>query len=69
MARSSSPERTGSVLATLVGWLVVAVVGWVLLTSVLGVIRWLVRGVILVAVILGLLWAYAALKAPKDPPA
>lgn len=55
-----------SALATVVGWLLVLVVGWVLLRIVIGTVFWMLRGVVLVAVLVGLLLLYLTLKAPDD---
>ncbi len=55
-----------SALATVIGWLLVLVVGWVLLRIVIGTVFWMLRGVVLVAVLVGLLLLYLTLKAPDD---
>jgi hypothetical protein len=55
-----------SALATVVGWLLVLVVGWVLLRILIGTVYWMLRGVVLVAVLVGLLLLYLTLKAPDD---
>ncbi|MCX6520302.1 MAG: hypothetical protein NTZ21_06540 [Actinobacteria bacterium] len=60
--RSSS--RSG--LATVVGWVLVLVVGWMLLRIFIGTLFWMLRGVVLVAVLVGLLLLYLTLKAPDD---
>ncbi len=60
--RTSS--RSG--LATVVAWVLVLVIGWVLLRILIGTLYWMLRGVVLVAVLVGLLLAYLALKAPDD---
>lgn len=59
-------ERPRNVLATIVGWILVAAVIWFLLRFVLGTVFWIVRSLLVVAVILGLLWLYLALKSPPD---
>ncbi len=55
-----------SLLATLVGYVLVAIIAWVLLRFVLGTIFWLIRTVIVILVIGGLLALYLSLKTPKD---
>jgi hypothetical protein len=60
------PDRPRSLLATIVGWLIVAVLAWLLLGFAFGALRFIVRSVLLVAVIVGLVWAYLALKAPRE---
>jgi hypothetical protein len=60
------PDRSRSFLATIVGWVLTAVVVWLLLRFVLGTVGFVVRGLVLIVVIVGLLWAYLALKAPDD---
>jgi len=59
-------ERSRSVLATIVGWVLVGVVVWVLLRFVLGTVFWLLRTALVVVVIVGLLWLYLTLKSPPD---
>jgi hypothetical protein len=58
-------DRSRSLLATIVGWVIVGIVVWLGLRFVLGALTSLVRGVILIIVIVGLLWAYLTLKAPR----
>jgi uncharacterized membrane protein YdjX (TVP38/TMEM64 family) len=53
-----------SILATIVGYVVVAVIVLVLFNSVVGTILWLFRLVVIVVVILGLLTLYFKLKSP-----
>jgi hypothetical protein len=60
------PDRSRSFLATIVGWVLVAVVVWLLLRFILGTVGFVVRAVVIIVVIVGLLWAYLALKAPDD---
>jgi hypothetical protein len=60
--RTSS--RSG--LATVVGWLLVVVIGWVVLRLVIGTLYWMLRGIVLVVVLVGLLLLYLTLKAPDD---
>jgi hypothetical protein len=54
------------VLATVIGWVLVGIVAWLVVRMVFGTLGFVVRGVLLIAVIVGLLWAYLALKAPDD---
>jgi hypothetical protein len=60
------PDQSRSLLATIIGWVLTAIVVWFALRFVLGTVGFLVRGVVLIVVILGLLWAYLALKVPND---
>jgi hypothetical protein len=60
------PDRSRSALATVIGWLLTAIVAWIVLRFILGTVGFLLRGVVLVVVIVGLLWAYLALKAPDE---
>ena len=59
-------ERSRSALATIVGWVIVAILAWWLLGFIVGTLRWVIRTVLFVAVVLGLLWLYLSLKAPDD---
>jgi len=59
-------DRSRSFLATVIGWVLAAIVVWLALRFLLGALDFLVRGVILIVVVVGLLWAYLALKAPGD---
>jgi hypothetical protein len=60
------PDRSRSVLATIIGWVLTAIVVWFVLRFILGTVGFLVRGVVLIVVVVGLLWAYLWLKAPND---
>jgi hypothetical protein len=60
------PDRSRSLLATIVGWVLTAIVVWFALRFLLGTVGFLVRGVVLIVVIVGLLCAYLALKVPND---
>ena len=60
------PDRSRALLATVIGWVLVAIVAWLALRFVFGALGFVVRGVLLIAVVVGLLWAYLTLKAPKD---
>jgi hypothetical protein len=53
-----------SVLATIVGYVIVIIVVIVLFNFVVGTILWLVRAFLLVVVLLGLLTIYLRLKSP-----
>ncbi len=59
-------DRNGSrsILATIVGYILVAVIVLVLFNSIVGTILWLFRALVIVAVILGLLTIYLRLKSP-----
>ena len=59
-------DRSRSFLATIVGWVLTAIVVWFALRFILGTLGFVVRGVVLIVVIVGLLWTYLALKAPND---
>ena len=59
----ATPDTPRSVLATVVGWAIVAVVAWWLLGAVLGTVLWVVRSLVWVVILGGLIWAYLALKA------
>jgi hypothetical protein len=60
------PDRSRSLLASIVGWVLVAVIVWLALRFILGTVGFVVRGIVVLVVIVGLLWAYLALKAPDD---
>jgi hypothetical protein len=60
------PDRSRSLLASVIGWVLVAIVVWFALRFILGTIGFVVRGVVLLVVIVGLLWAYLTLKTPGD---
>jgi hypothetical protein len=60
------PDRSRSFLATIVGWVLFAIVVWFALRFILGTVGFVLRGVALIVVIVGLLWAYLSLKAPND---
>jgi hypothetical protein len=59
-------DRSRSLLATVVGWVLVAALVWFGLRFVLGTVFWILRSILVILVILGLAWAYLALKAPSD---
>ena len=58
-------DRSRSLLASVVGWVLVVVVALLALRFIVGTFMWVFRGVLLIALILGLLWAYFWLKAPR----
>lgn len=60
------PDRSRSVLATIIGWVLTAIIVWFALRFILGTVGFVVRGVVVIVVVVGLLWAYLALKAPDD---
>ncbi len=55
-----------SILASAVGYVIAAIVIIWLLGAVIGAVLWLVRTVIIVAVVLGLVALYLKLKTPKS---
>lgn len=59
-------ERNGarSILATIVGYLIVAIVVLLLFNFVVGTILWLFRTLIIVVIVLALLTIYLRLKSP-----
>ncbi len=63
---STQPSGTRSVLATLVGYVIVAIVVLFLFHFIIGTILWLFRTLVIVAVLLGLLTIYLKLKSPPD---
>ena len=63
----TGPSRARSLLATLVGYLLVALVAFWLLGAVIGTIRFLLRAVLTLVVLGGLLALYLKLRTPKAP--
>lgn len=61
----AAPGRGRSLAATVVGWVLVAIVAWFLLGAIVGTLLWLLRVVLIVAVIGGLLTLYLWLKSPR----
>lgn len=61
---STEPGGARSVLATIVGYVIVAVVVLVLFNFVIGTFLWLFRTLVIVVVLLGLLTLYLRLKSP-----
>jgi hypothetical protein len=53
-------------LATMIGWLIVALIAWWLLGFILGTLAFILRSFLWIVILVGLLWAYLALKAPDD---
>lgn len=60
----TEPSASRSVLATVVGYVLVAVLVVVLFNFVIGTIFWLVRTVLIIIALLGLLTLYLKLKSP-----
>ena len=63
-AAGSQPSAARSVLATVVGWVLVGVIVVVLFNFVIGTLFWLIRTVLIVVALLGLLTIYLKLKSP-----
>jgi hypothetical protein len=61
---STQPSAARSVLATIVGWVLVGVVVVVLFNFVIGTLFWLIRTVLIIVALLGLLTIYLKLKSP-----
>jgi hypothetical protein len=61
---STQPSAARSVLATVVGWVLVGVIVVVLFNFVIGTLFWLIRTVLIVVALLGLLTIYLKLKSP-----
>ena len=55
-------DRSRSVLANVVGWIVVALVAYWLLGAVIGTLRWVIRAVVWIVVLGVLVSLYARLK-------
>ena len=62
----SEPSGSRSVLATIVGYFLVAVIVLVLFHFVIGTVLWLFRTAAIVVVLLVLLTIYLKLKSPPD---
>jgi hypothetical protein len=54
------------VLATIVGYVLVAVIAYIVIRMMVGTILWLGRTIMVVVIIGGLLTLYLNLKAPKE---
>jgi hypothetical protein len=63
---STEPSGSRSVLATIVGYFLVAVIVLVLFHFVIGTVLWLFRTAAIVVVLLVLLTIYLRLKSPPD---
>jgi hypothetical protein len=61
---STQPSGTRSVLATIVGYLLVAIIVLVLFHFVIGTILWLFRTAVIIVALLVLLTVYLRLKSP-----
>ena len=61
---STEPSAARSVLATIVGYIIVAVIALVLFHFIIGTILWLFRTIVIVVLLLGLLTIYLRLKSP-----
>lgn len=61
---STGGSRGRSLLASIVGWLLVAVVVFLAFGLIVGTIRFLVRIAVVVVVVGGLAWLYFRLKDP-----
>jgi hypothetical protein len=53
-----------SLLATIVGYVIIAVVALVLFRFIAGTIFWAIRAVVIIVILLGLVTIYAKLKSP-----
>ena len=60
----TQPSGARSLLATIVGYVLVIVVIVVLFNFIIGTIFWLVRTILIIAVLVGLLLLYLHLKSP-----
>ena len=63
---STEPSGSRSVLATIVGYFLVAVIVLVLFHFVIGTVLWLFRTAAIIVVVLVLLTIYLKLKSPPD---
>jgi uncharacterized membrane protein YdjX (TVP38/TMEM64 family) len=61
---SAEPSVSRSVLATVVGYVLVAVIVVVLFNFIVGTFFWLIRTVLIIVALLGLLTIYLKLKSP-----
>lgn len=60
----TEPSATRSVLATVVGYVLVAIIVVVLFNFIVGTFFWLIRTVLIIVALLGLLTIYLKLKSP-----
>lgn len=63
---STEPSGARSVLATIIGYIIVAIVVLFLFHFIIGTILWLFRTLVIVVVLLGLVTIYLRLKSPSD---
>ena len=63
---STEPSGTRSVLATVVGYGIVAIIVLILFNFIIGTILWLFRTVVVIVVLVGLLTIYLRLKSQPD---
>ena len=63
---STEPSGARSVLATIIGYVIVAIVVLFLFHFIIGTILWLFRTLVIVVVLLGLVTIYLRLKSPSD---
>lgn len=63
MAETPSPR---SVVADLIGLVIVGVIGWWVLRSVVGSLFWLVRTAVLLLVLGGLFWLYLKVRGRSE---
>ena len=63
---STEPSGSRSVLATIVGYFLIAVIVLVLFHFVIGTVLWLFRTAAIIVVLLVLLTVYLKLKSPPD---
>ena len=63
MAELSRPR---SLLATVVGYVVVAIIVWFLFGWLVGTILWILRTVLIIVAVVGLIALYLKLKTPSD---
>jgi hypothetical protein len=61
---STEPRGARSVLATIVGYVIVALVVLFLLQFVIGTIFWVLRALVVIVILLALVTIYAKLKSP-----
>lgn len=64
---ATSPNPPGrSLVATVIGWVIVAIIAWWLLGFIIGTLRWIIRSVLIVLVLLVLISLYLRFKDPPD---
>ena len=63
---SAQPSTARSLLATVVGYAIVAIIVLVLFHFIIGTILWLFRTLVIIVVIVGLITIYLRLKSPPD---